>query len=64
MCQYSYPSGELEGTVDFERIGEFFFDNLKIAASGLATPDCYCFKLLNPGSDYMEEYVRVRVVLE
>jgi hypothetical protein len=46
--------------LDFETIGELFFDNLQIAPSGFATPDGYYFKLLNPGSDDVEEYVKVK----
>jgi hypothetical protein len=45
--------------LNFETIGEVFFDNQQIASSGFATPNGYYFKLLNPGSDDVEEYVRV-----
>jgi|GEM_PF-625022 len=45
--------------LDFETIGELFFNNRQIAPSGFATPDGYYFKLLNPASDDVEEYVRI-----
>lgn len=50
--------------LDFETMGELFFDNRQIAPSGFVTPDGFYFKLLNPGSDDVEEYVRIRLVLE
>lgn len=45
--------------LNFETIGEVFFDNQQIAPTGFATPNGFYFKLLNPGSDDVEEYVRV-----
>ncbi|WP_291786955.1 DUF4221 family protein [Cecembia sp.] len=45
--------------LDFEIIGELFFDNRQIAPSGFATPNGYFFKLLNPDSDDREAYIKV-----
>jgi hypothetical protein len=45
--------------LDFETIGELFFDNRQITPSGFATPNGYFFKLLNPDSDDSEAYIKV-----
>lgn len=45
--------------LDFETIGELFFNNRQIAPSGFATPNGYFFKLLNQDSDDREAYIKV-----
>lgn len=47
--------------LDFETVGELFFNNRQIASNGFSSPKGYYFKLLNPASDDVEEYVRVRL---
>jgi len=46
-------------TLGFDMVGELFFNNRHIASSGFSTPEGYYFKLMNPTSDDVEEYVRV-----